>query len=203
MERDKLQIADIRSRIYEVRRVRVMLDVDLARLYQVETRVLKQAVRRNPDRFPEDFMLRLTKEESNQLIHIGVSQNVIPSGYNPGGSNIFAFTEHGVLALAYVLRSQVAIQMGHAVVRTFVAMRESLNKALNTNLQMESIRAELANQRQYIEDILRDQNDTNADVQAQLDAISQSLAELQSEVTRQPSAHTVVEGFGRRRQQDR
>ena len=78
MERDKLQIADIRSRIYEVRRVRVMLDVDLARLYQVETRVLKQAVRRNPDRFPEDFMLRLTKEESNQLIHIGVSQNVIP-----------------------------------------------------------------------------------------------------------------------------
>ncbi len=189
-------VSGIRSRIYEVRGVRVMLDFDLAKLYQVETRVLKQTVRRHLDRFPEDFMLRLTKDEANQLILIGVSQNVIPQGYNPGGSNIFAFTEHGVLALAYVLKSQVAVQMGHAIVRTFVAMRETLNKVINTNLQIENIRAELANQRLYIEDILRDQNDTNADVQAQLDAISQSLAELQSEVVIPPH-RTVVEEFGK------
>lgn len=73
-----MELTNIQSMIYEVRGVRVMLDFDLARLYQVETRVLKQAVRRNIDRFPDDFMLRLTKDETNTLISIGVSQNVIP-----------------------------------------------------------------------------------------------------------------------------
>ena len=70
----------IQDRIYEVRGVRVMLDFDLAALYQVETRVLKQAVRRNLERFPEDFLFRLTLEESNLLIYNGVSQIVIPLG---------------------------------------------------------------------------------------------------------------------------
>lgn len=73
-----MELTNIQSMIYEVRGVRVMLDFDLARLYQVETRVLKQAVRRNIDRFPDDFMLRLTNDETNTLISIGVSQNVIP-----------------------------------------------------------------------------------------------------------------------------
>ena len=85
----------IQDRIYEVRGVRVMLDFDLAALYQVETRVLKQAVRRNLDRFPEDFLFRLTPEESNLLIYNGVSQILIPPGYNPGGAEMFAVTEQG------------------------------------------------------------------------------------------------------------
>ena len=88
-------LEQIRSRIYEVRGVRVMLDFDLAELYQVETRVLKQAVRRNLERFPEDFLFRLTLDESNLLIYNGVSQIVIPPGYNPGGAEMFAFTEQG------------------------------------------------------------------------------------------------------------
>ena len=88
-------LEQIRSRIYEIRGVRVMLDFDLAELYQVETRVLKQAVRRNLERFPEDFLFRLTLDESNLLIYNGVSQIVIPPGYNTGGAEMFAFTEQG------------------------------------------------------------------------------------------------------------
>ncbi len=76
----------IQNRIYEIRGQRVMLDFDLAELYQVETRALKQAVRRNIERFPEDFLFRLTKEEANRLITIGVSQNVISPDYNIGSS---------------------------------------------------------------------------------------------------------------------
>ena len=72
----------IENKIYEVRGTKVMLDFDLAELYGIETRTLKQAVRRNIERFPEDFMFMLTKEEANNLIHIGVSQNVISPEYN-------------------------------------------------------------------------------------------------------------------------
>ena len=73
-----MDIQIIRNKIYDIRGQRVMLDFDLAELYQVETRVLKQAVRRNIERFPEDFMLRLSTKEANKLINIGRSQNVIP-----------------------------------------------------------------------------------------------------------------------------
>ena len=95
-----MELETIRSMIYEVRGVRVMLDFDLARLYQVENRTLKQAVRRNMDRFPDDFMLKLTKEEANRLMLIGISQNVISPGYNPGPGQVFAFTEEGVAMLS-------------------------------------------------------------------------------------------------------
>lgn len=72
------ELTTIQSKIYEIRGQHVMLDFDLAALYQVETRVLKQAVRRNIERFPGDFMLRLSADEANRLINIGRSQNVIP-----------------------------------------------------------------------------------------------------------------------------
>ena len=73
-----MDIQIIQNKIYDIRGQRVMLDFDLAELYQVETRVLKQAVRRNIERFPEDFMLRVSTKEANKLINIGRSQNVIP-----------------------------------------------------------------------------------------------------------------------------
>ena len=100
-----VSIADIQARIYTVGNKQVMIDRDLALLYGVENRALKQAVRRNLDKFPDDFMFRLTEKESNQLISSGVSQIVIPPGYNTGGANMFAFTEHGVAMLATVLNS--------------------------------------------------------------------------------------------------
>ena len=117
-------LADIASQIFVVRGQRVMLDSELAKLYGVETRVLNQAVRRNRERFPGDFVLELT----NQEVMRSRSQSVI---LNVGrGSNVkhlpLAFTEHGAIMAATVLNSPRAVQMTVFVVRAFVKMRESL-----------------------------------------------------------------------------
>jgi hypothetical protein len=117
-------LADIASQIFVVRGKRVMLDSELAKLYGVETRVLNQAVRRNRERFPGDFVLELT----NQEVMRSRSQSVI---LNVGrGSNLkhlpLAFTEHGAIMAATVLNSPRAVQMTVFVVRAFVKMRESL-----------------------------------------------------------------------------
>jgi hypothetical protein len=117
-----LKEANLASFIYFIRGEKVMLDTDLAKLYDVETRVLKQAVRRNLDRFPKDFMFILTEEEINRM----VSQGVIPSKQIFGGARPFAFTEQGVAMLASVLNSRVAIQVNIAILRTFVKLRKLL-----------------------------------------------------------------------------
>ena len=114
----------IQNKIFEVRGCRVMLDYHLAELYQVETRALKQAVKRNIERFPGDFMFVLTQEEANLLLSIGVSQNVIPPAYNFGVAMPMAFTEHGVAMLSSVLRSKVAIEVNISIMRAFVLMRQ-------------------------------------------------------------------------------
>ena len=114
----------IQNNIFEVRGCRVMLDYHLAELYQVETRALKQAVKRNIERFPSDFMFVLTKEEANLLLSIGVSQNVIPPDYNFGVAMPMAFTEQGVAMLSSVLRSKIAIEVNISIMRAFVLMRQ-------------------------------------------------------------------------------
>lgn len=114
----------IQNKIFEVRGCRVMLDYHLAELYQVETRALKQAVKRNIERFPSDFMFILTQEEANLLLSIGVSQNVIPPAYNFGVAMPIAFTEQGVAMLSSVLRSKVAIEVNISIMRAFVLMRQ-------------------------------------------------------------------------------
>lgn len=119
-----MELQVIQNKIFEVRGLRVMIDFHLAELYQVETRVLKQAVRRNIERFPSDFMFELTNKEAIQLINIGVSQSVIPSGYNIGASKIFAFSEQGVAMLSSVLRSKTAIDINISIMRAFVALRQ-------------------------------------------------------------------------------
>ena len=117
---------EIQTRIYLVRGVQVMIDRDLALLYGVENRTLRQAVRRNSEKFPDDFLLKLTDSESNNLIFSGVSQTVIPQGYNTGGMQMFAFTEQGVSMLATVLHSKNATEISIAIMRAFVAMRRFL-----------------------------------------------------------------------------
>ena len=112
----------IRGRIYSVRGFQVMLDRDLAELYGVETRALKQAVKRNADKFPSDFMFSLNKKE----ISFMVSQNVIPSKRSLGGSIPFAFTEHGVAMLSTVLKSSKATKISILIIRAFVEMRKFL-----------------------------------------------------------------------------
>jgi hypothetical protein len=114
----------IQNKIFEVRSCRVMLDYHLAELYQVETRALKQAVKRNIERFPGDFMFVLTQEEANLLLSIGVSHFVIPPDYNFGVAMPMAFTEQGVAMLSSVLRSKVAIEVNISIMRAFVLMRQ-------------------------------------------------------------------------------
>jgi hypothetical protein len=105
--------------IYTIRGVQVILDRDLAHFYGIENRALKQAVKRNPARFPDDFMFELSHSE----IELLVSQNVIPSKKHLGGSRPFAFTEQGVASLSSVLQSEVAIAINIQIMRAFVAMR--------------------------------------------------------------------------------
>ena len=101
-----LKEANLASLIYFIRGEKVMLDTDLAKLYYVETRVLKQTVRRNLDRFPKDFMFELTGEEIDRM----VSQGVIPSKQMFGGAKPFAFTEQGIAMLSSILNSRIAIR---------------------------------------------------------------------------------------------
>ena len=165
----------IQSKIYEIRGQKVMLDFDLAELYGIETRVLKQAVRRNSARFEgEDFMFELTKEE------ISRSQIVI---LNKGrGSNIkytpFAFTELGVAMLSSVLNSPTAIEINRGIMRAFVAMRQLIHISPVDNIG--ELKNELKELKEYIEDVFTDQNDINEDTRMQLELINQTLAELQT-----------------------
>ena len=113
----------IERRIYVIRGQKVMLDADLAELYQVETRALNQAVNRNLDRFPQDFMFRLTAEEGESL-----RSQIVISNVGRGGRRYlpFAFTEHGVAMLSSVLGSERAVQMNIVIIRAFVKLREVL-----------------------------------------------------------------------------
>lgn len=119
---DIVPIESIENRIFTIRGFQVMLDRDLAELYAVENRALKQAVKRNKARFPEDFIFELTDEEIESL----VSQSVIPSKKHLGGAKPFAFTEQGVASLSAVLTSTRAIEINIAIMRAFVKMRQFL-----------------------------------------------------------------------------
>jgi hypothetical protein len=114
----KLEI--IQQQIIELRGQKVMLDFHLADLYEIETRTLKQAVKRNINRFPNDFMFELNESEIEYL----VSQFVIPSKSKLGGAKPFAFTEQGVAMLSSVLNSEKAIAINIAIMRTFVSLRQ-------------------------------------------------------------------------------
>ncbi len=122
MDNSILPSERIANKIFLLRDEKVILDLHLAELYQIETRVLKQAVRRNISRFPEDFMFEITDIE----IDIMVSQNVIPSKQILGGAKPFAFTETGVAMLSSVLKSKTAIEINIAIMRTFVMLRKLL-----------------------------------------------------------------------------
>ncbi|MBX9782184.1 MAG: ORF6N domain-containing protein [Chitinophagaceae bacterium] len=116
-----MQLSVIQTKIYEIRGLKVMLDFDLAEMYEVETRVLKQAVKRNLHRFPSDFMFQLTDKEIENM----VSQFVIPSKSKLGGAKPFVFTEQGVAMLSSVLNSEKAIQVNIIIIRTFVLIRQT------------------------------------------------------------------------------
>lgn len=116
-----MQVQVIQKKIYEIRGQRVMLDFDLAELYETETRLLKRAVRRNLDRFPEDFMFQLTKQEWMELIP---NWDNLPETVKFSPATPFAFTEQGVAMLSGVLKSKKAIQVNISIMRAFVFMRQ-------------------------------------------------------------------------------
>ena len=130
----------IEKKIHEVRGEMVMLDFDLAFLYEVDTKTLNQAVKRNINRFPADFMFRLTHEEWT----IMNAQNVIASGYKRNiASAPFAFTEHGVAMISGVLKSEKAVKMNISIIRLFIEMKKVLIKNASIKGQLQELRARI------------------------------------------------------------
>ena len=138
MSKRSVSIPDeaVMRRIHVIRGQKVMIDRDLATLYGVETRVLKQAVRRNMERFPEDFMFELNKEEMEAL----TSQSVTLKRGEHRKYPPFAFSEHGVLMLSSVLNSATAIAVNIQIIRVFTRMREMLLTHKDLLLELERIR---------------------------------------------------------------
>jgi phage regulator Rha-like protein len=127
----------IQQKIHEIRGEMVMLDFDLAMLYEVDTRSLNQAVKRNIERFPIDFMFRLTEKEWEVMI----SQNVVSSaGRRKKNATPFAFTEHGVAMISGVLKSEKALMMNISIIRMFIEMKRVLIKNATIKGQLQEIR---------------------------------------------------------------
>ena len=167
------QLQTIQSKIYEIRGQRVMLDRDLVEMYGVETRTLNQAVKRNIERFPEDFMFQLTKEEClrSQIVILNAEQGKHLK-YMP-----YAFSEMGVAMLSSMLRSSTAIQVNINIMCAFVAVRQLIaNPPTDKNSLLQREVKEL---KEYIEEMFADQNDINEDTRMQLELINRTLAELQ------------------------
>lgn len=166
----------IQSKIYEIRGHKVMINRDLAELYQVTTGNLNKSVQRNIKRFPSDFMFQLTKEEFDQLKTNLIFQNGIS---NWGGTRKlpYAFTEQGPAMLSGISNSDTAIQVNINIMRAFVAMRRLIsNPPVDKNAEL---REEMKKLKDYMEEIFADQNDINEDTRMQLELINQTLAELQ------------------------
>ena len=176
------EITVIQNKIYKIRGQRVMLDFDLAALYGVETRTLKQAVRRNIERFEgADFMFELSNDEYNTLKDRLRSQIVILNidgrgkfpKYPP-----FAFTETGVAMLSSVLRSESAILVNRSIMRAFVAMRNYIATTSAVTTELAEIRAKLALLERNDEDNAEAINDLSEDMRKELDNIYEAIAAL-------------------------
>lgn len=192
------EIEQIQYRIHEIRGQKVMLDFDLAALYGVETKRLNEQVKRNIERFPEDFMFQLTKGEwvilqsqiattnstENEDISSLRSQIATTRGMRMKRSLPYAFTENGVAMLSSVLRSPLAIQMNIGIMRVFTEIRR-MAATLSLPDSNAELRREIQAVREEMNEILADQNEINEDTRAQLDAISTALAELQDNRPRQ------------------
>jgi hypothetical protein len=193
------EIQTIQSKIYEIRGQRVMLDRDLAELYEVTTGNLNKAVKRNIRRFPPDFMFQLTKEEFEFLKQSLIFQNGISNEELKNTSGIlrtgrggvrqlpYAFTEQSLAMLSGILNSDIAIDVNISIMRAFVSIRKmaaALPKP-DVNADVAQLRKDFEELKLDIEEILHDQNDINESTRMQIDAISTALAELQSKEPRQ------------------
>ena len=179
MENSTLKQTAIESLIHEIRGQKVMLDYDLAELYQVETKRLKESVRRNIERFEgDDFMFELTSEEYNSLI-ISLRSQIATSNERGGRRHMpFAFTEQGVAMLSSVLKSERAIQVNRSIIRAFVAMRNYIMSTKTISAELEAIKAKLELLERNEEDNLEAINDLSEDMRREIDTIYQAIAAL-------------------------
>jgi len=185
-----MQLQFIQQKIFEIRGQKVMLDYDLAALYEVETRVFNQAVKRNKENFPEDFMFRLTKEEwdsmrsqfvttSSQKVDnedVSSSQIVMMDNFpkNRTGKYLpYAFTEHGVTMLASILKSPIARKMNIAIVRAFIALRKFAIQYKDILEQLDGLREKIGShdaQLNQIYEALENMLDKKAEEENKLEA---------------------------------
>lgn len=171
------EIEEIRTRIHVIRGRQVMLDKDLAELYGVEVKVLNQAVKRNIERFPDDFMFQLNKDEWEFLRSQFVT---IKSGRGEHVKYLpFVFTEQGVAMLSGVLRSPIAIQANIRIMRAFVAVRQYLAIQKQENGELE---ARIKQLEETFEESLRDRNEIDEDTRFRLDQIEEALAEMRADI---------------------
>ena len=167
-------ITVIQNKIYEIRGLRVMLYFDLAALYQVETKRLKEAVRRNIERFEGDeFMFELTEKEYADL-----RSQIATSSWGGRRYQPFAFTELGVAMLSSVLRSNTAILVNRAIMKAFVAMRNYIATTTTLTAELSEIRAKLALLERTDEDNAEAINDLSEDMRRELDNIYEAIAAL-------------------------
>ena len=175
------ELTTIQSKIHEIRGQQVMLDFDLAALYQVETKVLKQAVRRNIERFPEDFIFEISNEEYNSL-KISLRSQIVTLEIDGRGKYPkyppFAFTEMGVAMLSSVLRSGSAIQVNIAIMRAFVAMRNYLTQASQHSAELAEMRSRLQLIEHEVRENLKAMNDMSEDIGKDIDAIYEAIGAL-------------------------
>ena len=148
-QKSTLTIPDeiVLGKIYQLRDQKIMLDRDLAELYGVKAIRLREQVRRNKERFPATFMYQLTEQGVEEM----VSQNAIPSKQVLGGALPYAFTEHGVLMLSNVLKSERAIQMSIRIIEIFVKLREMMLLHKDVSLLVEQVEKRLGKQDEKIE----------------------------------------------------
>ncbi len=172
-----MELQVIQSKIYEIRGYKVMLDFDLAELYDLETRRLKEQVKRNIERFPEDFMFQLSKSEWSELV---ANCDNLPENAKYSPATPFGFTQEGVAMLSGVLRSPVAIQANINIMRAFVRMRQFLieNREILKSISQLTKRVEALEE--ISEDTLASVNDLSEDTRKELDDIYIAMSELSS-----------------------
>ena len=180
----------VQNLIYEFRGKKVMLDFDLARLYQVETRVLNQSVKRNLKRFPPDFMFQLTPEE-----WVGNSSQIVMTSNRPKSTPPFAFTEQGVAMLSGLLKSDVAIAANIAIMRAFVQVREYLMLASSVSAEIKELRAKVDLLQLQQEENLGAVNDLSEDVRQDIDNLYLAIADLSSRIEEKKNGPRRKIGF--------
>jgi len=183
-------IVPVQNLIYEIRGKKVMLDFDLAKLYQVETRALNQAVKRNIKRFPADFMFQLTKEE-----WLTNSSQIVTSSNRPKTTPPYAFTEQGVAMLSGLLHSDIAIEANIAIMRAFVRVREYLSEVSAISVEIRELKARVdllqLQQQENIEAI----NDLSENVRQDIDSLCIAISELASKIEEKKNEPRPKIGF--------